>query len=415
LKVDELHIDVIAYNPDPPTGEEEVMEGKRSRRSLWALLVVLFALAIAVAACGDDDDEEESATAGGASTAAETQAAGDDCTGSAQEVVDKYRAEVPLKLPEEPLDLSKVEGKNFFFVSVVNNEFVLAVLKGYEEAVEAMGGKATVYDAKGQAARFPDGVQQAIQQNADGIILFGIAPEIVSKQLAEAEAKGIPVIDIYNGQPDAPVEGAIQAHVSADFAAGAEALANWMLVDSGCKANTVLFHAEVLPLYTPLVEDEPKIFEEKCPDDCSFEAQNIDLATVATKLGPQASSYVRANPDTNYVQAAFDSQITFLEPALSSQDVKILGFDGIPSVLKAIEEDSGPVKATMAQAPEKWIGYNIADALGRAIAEQEPLDYTIPARLVDKTNVGSGVADVWAPYDGFEEKWQAAWEGGAGG
>jgi ribose transport system substrate-binding protein len=389
------------------------MEGKRSRHPLWALLVVLFALAIGVAACGDDE-EEESAGAGGSSTAAETQAAGDDCQGSAQQVVDKYRAEVPLKLPDAPLDLSKVKGKNFFFVSVVNNEFSLAVIKGYEEAVEAMGGKATVYDAKGQAAKFPDGVQQALQQNADGIILFGIAPEIVSKQLAEAESKGIPVIDIYNGQPDAPVEAPIQAHVSADFKAGAEALSNWMLTDSGCKANTVLFHAEVLPLYTPLVEDSPKIFEEKCPD-CSFKAQNIDLATFATKLGPQASSYVRANPDTNYVQAAFDSMITFLEPALSAQadKVKILGFDGIPSVLKAIQEDSGPVKATMAQAPEKWIGYNIADALGRAIAEQDPLDYTIPARLVDKTNVGSGVADVWAPYDGFEQKWQAAWEGGA--
>jgi ribose transport system substrate-binding protein len=379
----------------------------------WIRLLLAVALCcgtLVVAACGEDEEE----AAAGAAPAAQADAAGGDCAGAARSELATFQEEIPLKVPDQPLDTNRLRGKSLFFVSVINNEFSLEVIKGYEQAVEAMGARATIYDAKGQASRFGTGVAQAVSQNADGIVLFGIAPAVVAKQIADAQEKGIAVIDVYNGQPDAPLPEGISQHVSADYERSSQALANWMLADSGCKANAALFQTPVLSLYQPLTTEAPKVFE-RCGGACSFEVQEADLATFATKLGPQVSSFVRANPDTNYVQVAFDSMITFVEPALaqSGSDVKLLGHDGIPSVLEAIRKDSGPTKATMAFPPEAWIGWNIADTVARQVAEAEPVDATIPTRLVDKSNVGTSNEEIFPAYRGFQEAWQASWSGGA--
>ena len=384
------------------------MSGDRGwTRYLLALCLLLGALV--VGACGGDDAEE---AASGATDAAEpTAAASEDCGAAARTRADEFRAEPPLKVPEEALEAAQVSGKELHFVSIIQNPFVQEVYKGYEEAVERIGGKPVFFDAKGQAAQMNRGVAQAVSQGAAGIVLFGIAPELVSNQLKKAVDADLAIIDVYNGQPDDPLTEGVSAHVSADYSRSAQALANWMLADSNCAAKVEYFGAKVLTLYNPLFEEEPKVFEEAGCDECRFNANDFDLATLATKLGPQVGTAVRRNPDTNYVQMAFDSTIPLVEPSLArgGTDVKVLGHDGTPFVLDAIRKDQAPTKATMAFPPEKWIGYSIADQVARIAAGQEPIDATIPTRLVDKTNVGESNADVYAGWAGFEDRFAEQW------
>jgi ribose transport system substrate-binding protein len=323
---------------------------------------------------------------------------------------------LPLIFEASSASCGTFSGKELHFVSIIQNPFIQEVYKGYEEAVERMGGTPVFFDAKGQAAQMNRGVAQAVSQDAGGIVLFGIAPELVSNQLPKAVDAGIAVIDVYNGQPDDPLTEGVSAHVSADYARSAQALANWMLADSQCAAKVEYFGAKVLTLYNPLFEQEPKVFEEAGCEECSFNANDFDLATLATKLGPQVSTAVRRNPDTNYVQMAFDSTIPLVEPSLArgGGDVKVLGHDGTAFVLDAIRKDAAPTKATMAFPPEKWIGYAIADQVARIAAGQKPIDSTIPTRLVDKTNVGADNAEVYAGWDGFEDRFAEQWQGAEG-
>jgi ribose transport system substrate-binding protein len=370
--------------------------------------LLLAVLCLAAAACGDDG-EDGSASAGGASTgAAPAEAAGTDCVSAARAELDEYRAELPVKVPEQELDLSKVKGKNLWIILTVKNQFTQKVSAGAEEAIRRMGARATVFDGKGKASEWNKGVAQAVAQGADGIILWGVAPEIVSKPLAEATKKGIPAVDVWNGQPDDELKPGIEAIATSDYVKSAKVSAAFAMADSECQANYVLFTTKVLPLFNPW-DDVKTIFDERCPD-CAWQKEEIDLATMPTSLGPQVSNVVRRNPDINYIQAAFDSQITFIEPALrqAGGDVKIIGHDGTAAVLDRVRE-GGNVVATIAHPPEEWIGWTMADQLARVAAGQEPVDATFPERLIDETNVGESNADIWASWEGWEEQFAAKW------
>lgn len=381
-------------------------------RSVAATLASLTIVGL-LAACGSSNKSDTSA-ATSASSSSTQASSGSSCVTQAKAATAKYTADQPLKIPTDKLDLTKVKGKTLYFVSVINNEFSLDLLKGYRDAVQRMGAKAKVFDAKGAAPNFPKGMQQALNANADGIVLYGITPALVSKELKAAAAKGIPVVDVYNGQPNDPLTDGIKQHVSADYSRSADALGNWMLADSNCTAQAALFQTPVIGLYKPLAANEPKLFSSQCGSKCSYNIQNADLATFATKLGPQVSNYVRRKPKTAYVQVAFDSMITFVGPALSSSGskVKLIGHDGTANVLDQIRKDSGPTKVTMAFPPTPWIGWDIADAIARQVAKQPGVDTTIPTRLVDKTNIGSDNAAVFPAYVGFEDKWQKSWTAG---
>jgi ribose transport system substrate-binding protein len=381
-------------------------------RWLRRLAVLAMAIgALALAACGEDEQE------GGAGAGAAQSQAGADCAGQARAAADRLRAEPPLKVPEEPFDAARARGKALHFIAIVQNPFVQEVYEGYEEAVERIGGRAVFFDGKGQASQWSRGVAQAVSQRAGGIVLFGIAPELVANQLKRAVAADIPIIDVYNGQPGDPLTGGVAAHISADYARSAEALANWMLADSGCAAKVQYFGAKVLTLYNPLFDREPEVFERAGCTRCSFERNDFDLATLATKLGPQVATAVRRAPDTTHVQMAFDSTIPLVVPALGrgGTEVKVIGHDGTPFVLDAIRKDDSPVKATMAFPPEAWIGYAIADQIARISTGAEPVDATIPTRLVDRTNVGEQNADVYAGWAGFEDRFAEQWQGAGGG
>jgi ribose transport system substrate-binding protein len=377
-------------------------------RNAAMMLSAIVVLAFGLAACGDSDS---GTTGGDASAASSASSSGASCVADARKAVDGYRAELPVKVPDKTLDLSKVKGKNLWIILVVKNQFTQKVSAGAAEAIKAMGATPTVFDGKGKASEWNRGVSQAVAQGADGIILWGVAPEIVSKPLADAAKQGIPAVDVWNGLPDAELKPGIKAIATSDFAKSAKVSTAVAMADSGCKANYVVFTTKALPLFDPYDEGQ-SIMKEQCAD-CSWRKEEIDLATMPTSLGPLVSNVLRRNPEINYVQAAFDSEVTFIEPALrqSSSSVKVIGHDGNAAVLDKVRE-GGNVIADIAHPPEEWIGYTMADQLARVASDQPTVDATFPERLIDKTNVGSSNADVWASWADWKTKFTAQWVNG---
>jgi len=386
----------------------------QSRRG-FALLGAAALAAAVFAGCGSSDSSTSSAgtTGGGSTQAAATNA----CATAAQAVVDKARAPVPLKLPTAPLDLAKLKGKNLWMILAAQTPFIQSIGKGFESAAKAAGMVPHVVSTPGDVTQMNEGVSRAVAQNADGISLMGVAPASVAGPLAQAVAKGIPIVDTFaTGTPNDPL-GHSFAHVTADYGKSGVTMANWALADSDCKAQLSILSADgPFPNLKALVPATANEMKKQCPTDCKVTTDYFDIGKIATELGSQAQSVLRRNPNTDYMFVALDAGVQFVGPALQQAgktDVKVMGHDGVDQNLDDIRKGGGQ-DADMAFVPAAWIGWATVDELGRAILGEKPQDWTIPMRLIDKTNVGASNADIFPAYDGFETKFEQAWKGDQG-
>ena len=205
--------------------------------------------------------------------------------------------------------------------------------------------EAVIFDGKGAVPTFNQGVSQAVTQGAAGIVLLGVPPAAVQAPLAEATAAKIPVVDIFNGSADDPLEAGIFAHVTADFVGSGKDLADWMLADSDCKVNVEILGASVLATQTDIIEGAEAQLKAECPD-CTSNASDVDLSSVAVDIAGKVETALRRNPDLNYIFPVFDSAVTFVAPAVaqSGADVKIISHDGVSGNLDDVRGRRRPVR-----------------------------------------------------------------------
>jgi len=328
---------------------------------------------------------------------------------TAKQTVDAARTNVALVAPPAALDVAPLAGKTLWLINVVNNQLTTTIGDGFTKAAEAAGMKGVVFDGKGDASQWNAGFAQAVAQNAAGIVLLGIDENLVSGPLADAKKAGIPVVDLFNGSPSAPLADGVYAHVTPDFTNSGKVLASWILADSGCKADTVLWGASVLPIHNEMVQSAKATLNQLCPD-CKVDAQDVDLANVATDIGNKAANALRRDPDINYLFPVFDSAVTFVAPAVQSagSSVKIVSHDGVDANLDMVRS-GGPQVVDMAFPPNAWIGWALVDQLGRGISKLPAADYTIPTQIFDSTNIGNANDKLFPNYDGYEAAFLSKW------
>lgn len=369
-----------------------------SKYHLLAIPLVL-ATAIAVSSCS--------------STSSTPAATGGDavskCVSTVNAAVDKARADVPLVLPDSPIDLAKVKGKNIWVIDILTNQFMTDANAGLKAAADAAGVNLTIFDGQGTANGWNEGIQKAIAQKADAIALFGIDSSIVKESVQEAIAAGIPVTESLAVNYDAKHEVKLFSSFSADYTADGASLAEWTLADSKCTANTYLLYSTALPIWVNMQQGILDTYKNDCPQ-CKITDDNVDLANVATELPRLTQTKLTQSPDTGYIIATWDSAIPFIESAASTvnSDVKLLARDGIAATLEEIRKD-GMQKVTVAAPPPQWIAWVIVDDLLRAVAGEKPNGLKIPTRLVDKTNIGKTDTDVMPAYVNFESAFKKAW------
>lgn len=370
-----------------------------NRRLASALSVASLAMLAACSSATSDSD-------GGNDAAASDS----PCVQKATEIVDSAREPAPLAIPDEPLDGAALAGKNIWMVTILTNQWSTAVAEGFKAGVDALGAKPTVFDGQGLVNKWNEGIAQAIAQKADGIVLLGIDPNVVSEEVKDAGKAGIPIVNAISGNYDADVPDGVFSNFSADYREDGRKLAAWTLADSGCDASTLFMYATGVPLWDAQMEGNHEVYDDLCPDDCEMIDQTVDLANVATDMGRVTQTALTKDPDINYVYPAWDSAVTFAEPATAQvrPDAKIVGRDGIVQALDEIRK-GGMQKVTIATPPEQWIGWGTVDEIGRAILGDEPGGVVVPSRLVDESNIGDSNDEISPNYEGFEDKFLALW------
>ncbi len=333
-----------------------------------------------------------------------------ECVANAEAAVAAGQQAIPVLGPSRPLDMSALAGKSIWNILIFTNEFTGAVTAGLEEAAAEAGIDVTIFDGQGDPSEWNLGVEQAIAQGADAIILQAVAPGAVSAPLADAADAGIAVVDIFNGSFDQPLPVGVFAHVAPDFRASGELMANWMLADSGCDVRAAIFGIRALPLHDDMMVAAAATIEAAC--DCKAVLEDVDPTTIGSDFAPNVSAVLGREGDINYLFPVWDGLMPLAKTAAEGFDVKFLGHDGVSSNLDDIRAGGpGAQSATGAFPPNEWIGWALLDQVGRALAGEEALDWVVPHAAIDSSNVGPsndqlGPYADWANYqDTFREAW----------
>lgn len=372
-------------------------------RRRCAVTVGSLALVVAASACGTERGVESKASGEGVSKA--------KCVSEATLATKEAKSEKPLFMPEQSFDMSVNEGKSLWLIAVVANESSELLYEGFEAGAKAAGMTTHFASSNGQVTQMQKLVREATTAKASGIVLFNVDPATVSDPLQDAVDQGITVVDFNNGSASDPLDPGIFAHVAFDMEADGKTMGDWILADSGCNTDVALFQLPTYPISTQVIGGAKKEIERLCAK-CSTITSDMDIATIGKSLAPLVSTTLRRNPGVKYVNPGFDSFTGLIVPALeqADSDAKLVGHDGLPSTLKAMRGGSSHQVMTAAVPPMQYIGWSLVDQLGRGMADQKSADWTIPSRIIDKTNIGKTDPEVFPAYADYQPHFLKTWK-----
>jgi hypothetical protein len=269
-------------------------------RRLLAVALLMLVAAVVLAACGgggsssssEASSTESSETAEGAGggesepASEEGEEPESESEGGGKELVENPSEEPPTGPPEglEPLSGPVPEGLN-----VVNLQCDIPTCAGYSKTFQEIGKK---YNWKVKTIVFKTGQpQDAMTQavNTPGVEyvnISGVTTSIIKPQLKIAAEKGIKVIKGEDPGPAEPptVPVAISTAIGNSENA-AEGLMNWIINDSGGKANVVVIGLPEIPTVQPTPKTAERVAKESCPE-CHVEELPLTGEELAAGTGP---------------------------------------------------------------------------------------------------------------------------------
>jgi ribose transport system substrate-binding protein len=298
--------------------------------------------------------------------------------------------------PGPPVDVSTLKGKRVFIIPLVPNPFNENIQNTYKQIFDAVGVKWTLYANQGLTSQWIAGMDEAIAEHLNLIILSTAPdPRVLQPQLRAAKAAGIPVevTHFYDrSSPPPPACLACAAGVSAlvtvPLEAGAAAEADWIINDSHGHAHVLIVSApDVIPAPVMVSAMEHE-YSSYCPG-CAYKIIYVPVAQWNTAVQGEVESALNADPSINYVDAIADAMCTGAVPAVQAVGkagrVKVVSFNGSPFALDDIR--TGNIMAMDVSENTRWIGFADVDQAFRLLAGMPPVNETTPFRIMDDSNV----------------------------
>jgi ribose transport system substrate-binding protein len=361
-------------------------------RIVAPVLALAASVLLVVTACSTGAAGGSTAPSGGAGATGLTAAA----TSALQAKIDKYRAVPSFTPPGPSIDLSSLRGKNIFIVPETNNVFNDVNVAQMKSIATSAGITTTVYDNQGTSAQWVQGIQTAISQHVDLIILANAPdPRALQPQLAAAKAAGIPVVVTHFYDDSAPrppsCEGCaagVTALETAPFNTAAALLADWVILQAKGNVHALIpIVGGVIP--TPGMQSAiQQEFTKYCPG-CSYKFINIPLSDFASsKLGTDIQASVSGDPKINWIIDQLDSMepatLTAINTAGRAGKINVVGYNGSTFAIKDVQHGTPMVMDVGESAP--WIGYATMDQAFRVLLGQPTVPESAPVRVFDSTN-----------------------------
>lgn len=387
------------------------MRRRSTRQAAVRLLcgLLLVSGAVGVSACGSDDG-------GGSTEAATGTTAGSSVVAAARKTVEALSGPDGTYTSPPTSGPKATPGKNVWVIGFGNlSPASVALEKEWKGSLApALDWNVKYVDGKSDPNAWLEGIRNAVNAHADGIVTQFVDCASVKSGLLAAKKARIPVISI-NGADcdDTPLFTAVTTsnYGSLDEANAAygKIQADWVIADSDGKADVVAMEnveTSGTKLWTKAWQDAMA----KC-EGCSTDSVTWSFADLGPKLQQKTQQALLKNPKADYVFAQVDDAITAGIASgvqAAGRKAKIVGFDCDPNVLKLMK--AGKVAACFTATPT-WPAYSAADGLVRAFAGEQPAkDSGRGLMLVTPdVNFPSDLSKYPEPAIDFRKIYQATW------
>lgn len=280
----------------------------------------------------------------------------------------------------------------------------------FADAVDALGWNNTeeTYDLTVGPSSFVSAVRRALQSEPDALaILFAYPPDMISKEIQQAQDEGVELVDIGSAL-DAPPEGFI-ACVSCkpSLEAYGRAQAEFVSADAGGPVS--------VGIAGDSATDATRITGETAADELVRISPKMDVHVIDVSFSrtPQANAQavvgaLQRNPKIEY--------LLFQSPDLMTGVAQALSASGLADKVEVLCIDpSGETHISMVEhgLPDAWVGgdgpaywWRAADAIVRNQVGQE-VD-PAPGQAVRVITKGNAESEMYAPAD-YRLAYRQAW------
>ncbi len=262
-------------------------------------------------------------------------------------------------------------------VSTLNNPFFVQMKEGAQAEAKAAGVDLTVTDAQNDASQQANQMQNFLSQNVKSIIINPVDSDAASPSVKSANKADVPVVAADRGV----TRGDIATTVASDNVAGGKLAAKTLAQQLGGKGTILVLQgtagtsasrergqgfAEGLKAYPDIkvVAKQPADFDR---------AKGLDVTT----------NLLQAHSKITGIFAENDEMALGAIKALGSKagkSVKVVGFDGTPDGLKAVE--AGTLAATVAQQPKELGKLAVKNAVALAKGKKVDPMVKVPVKVV---------------------------------
>ncbi|WP_128819032.1 ABC transporter permease/substrate-binding protein [Streptomyces sp. S063] len=267
-------------------------------------------------------------------------------------------------------------------LSTLNNPFFVQMKEGAQAEAEKAGIDLTVTDAQNDASQQANQLQNFISSGVFSIIVNPVDSDAVGPGVRSANKAGIPVIAADRGVNKADTA----TLVASDNVAGGKLAADALADKLGGKGSIVILQGTA---GTSASRERGAGFAEGLkayPDIKVVAKQPADFDR--TKGLDVMTNLIQSHPGVTGVFAENDEMALGAVKALGSKagkSVSVVGFDGTPDGLKAVE--AGTLYASVAQQPAELGKIAVQNAVKAAEDEKVASTVKVPVKVVTRENV----------------------------
>ncbi|MFE1363595.1 substrate-binding domain-containing protein [Streptomyces anulatus] len=267
-------------------------------------------------------------------------------------------------------------------LSTLNNPFFVQMKEGAQAEAEKAGIDLTVTDAQNDASQQANQLQNFTSSGVSSIIVNPVDSDAVGPGVRSANKADIPVIAADRGVNKARTA----TLVASDNVAGGKLAADALADKLGGKGSIVILQGTA---GTSASRERGAGFAEGIkayPDIKVVAKQPADFDR--TKGLDVMTNLIQSHPGVTGVFAENDEMALGAAKALGSKagkSVSVVGFDGTPDGLKAVE--AGTLYASVAQQPAELGKIAVRNAVKAAKDEKVESTVKVPVKVVTRENV----------------------------
>lgn len=310
---------------------------------------------------------------------------------AAQALLAKYEAIPTYPSLGTAFNARKLDkGKLIYIIPASANGNSVEIAQADKQIGELAGAKVVVFSNTGVASEWQQGIEQAITAHANLIDLQGQDPSEFAPQIAQAAKAGIRVSVTSFSDPSAKLPAGLAGGVDFPFSLGGKLEAAFILANAKKPVDVDALISSAVPEQKYATAGIKAEFAALC-SSCHVRYTDEALVTNWPDFNQATAAALEADPKISYIIASFDAMVQYAEAGLDaagkSGSVKIVSFNGTPSVLSLIKPTS-PVQMDIGISAE-WIGYASMVNDLRVVAGGKPSVITVPPRVFDTSNVAS--------------------------